>query len=421
MEERLGKALSSCGSGAFKDQSRYDVVALFPKAIPDVDNGHSRRRLQARDFLAIELFDASIWQGRNATAAIDPGAMSDTSDCSGFERLGLVVIGRNEGERLARCLRSVRAVPNRVYVDSGSTDGSVALARSEGVSVVELPVPPKFTAARARNAGLAQLLAASPNLEFVQMVDGDCEVQSGWVDAGLAALHADSGLALVFGWTRERYPDVSIYNALCDDEWNAPIGESTGCGGNALFRVSALRQVDFYNASMIAGEDTELSMRLRKRGWRLRRLDAEMTLHDAAITRFPQWWSRTRRSGHAYGEMAFLHPDARDPHWPRTVRRIIFWGGVMSTLLLISIVLALIANPRWWIVTVLVLLPWPIRMAQLAQRQRRRGLSLKVARASGILLMLGKIPQFHGLMSYHRNRLTGRESRLIEYKGPETV
>jgi GT2 family glycosyltransferase len=349
------------------------------------------------------------------------GAMSDPAAICGLTKLGLVVIGRNEGERLARCLMSVHTVPNRVYVDSGSTDGSVALARGSGVSVVVLPVPPKFTAARARYMGLAQLLAANPNLEFVQMVDGDCEVRPGWIEAALAALHADSNLALVFGRCRERYPERSIYNALCDDEWNGPIGEATVCGGNALFRVSALRQVNFYNAEMIAGEDTELSMRLRKRGWRLRALDAEMTFHDAAITRFAQWWNRTRRSGHAYGEMAFLHPDARDPNWPRTVLSIVFWGGAMPTLLLIAVLLSLIADPRWWIVTILVSLPWPIKMVQLTQRQLRRGLSFKVARASGILLMLGKVPQFLGLMGYHRNRLTGRESHLIEHKGSETL
>ena len=351
----------------------------------------------------------------------DLSAMSDTAEFLGFANLGLVAIGRNEGQRLARCLISVCAVPNRVYVDSGSSDGSVALARNGGVSVVELPVPPNFTAARARNAGLAQLLTENPNLEFVQMIDGDCEMQSGWIEAGLAALRAESDLALVCGRCRERYPERSIYNALCDDEWAAPVGEAPVSGGNAMFRVSALRQVDFYNPAMIAGEDTELSMRLRKRGWRLRTLDAEMTLHDAAITRFAQWWVRTRRSGHAYGEMAFLHPDARDPNWPRTVRRIIFWGGAMPMLLLISVLLALIANPRWWIVTILVLLPWPIRMAQLTQRQLRRGLSFKVARASGILLMVGKIPQFLGLTAYHRNRVIGRKSVLIEYKGPETI
>ena len=338
---------------------------------------------------------------------------------SKFTNLGLVVIGRNEGERLARCLTSVRDVPHRIYVDSGSTDGSVALARGNQVAVVELPVPPKFTAARARNAGLAQLLKTNPNLEFVQMVDGDCEVWAGWIEVAMTALAADPELALVFGRCRERYPERSIYNALCDDEWNSPPGDAAVCGGNALFRVSALRQVDFYNAAMIAGEDTELSMRLRKLGWRLRSLDADMTLHDAAITRVSQWWSRTRRSGHAYGEMAYLHPDARDPNWPRTVNLIVLWGGVMPLALLISVLLALIADPRWWIVTVLALLPWPIRMAQLAQRQRRRGLSMKVARASGISLMAGKIPQFLGLIAYHWNRIRGRESQLIEHKGPK--
>jgi GT2 family glycosyltransferase len=344
-----------------------------------------------------------------------------STDSPDGAKLGLVVIGRNEGERLARCLASVRRISPRVYVDSQSTDGSVALARSEGTTVVELTMPPNFTAARGRNAGIARLLAEDPDLEFVQMIDGDCEVQPGWIDAALAALRAEPDLALVFGRRRERYPDRSVYNALCDDEWNAPVGESPGCGGDAMFRVKALRQVDFYNASMIAGEEPELSMRLRKRGWRLRRIDAEMTLHDAAITRFTQWWKRTRRSGHAYGEMACLHPDARDPNWPRQVLSILAWGGGMTSLLVLTILLALAFDPHWWIAALLVFLPWPIRMVQLTQRQRRRGLEPRVARASGTLLMIGKLPQFLGLVSYYRNRMAGRASELIEYKGPETV
>jgi len=118
----------------------------------------------------------------------------------------------------------VRVIPKKVYVDSGSTDNSVALARREAVTVVELAVPPNFTAARARNAGLAELLADDPDLEFVQMIDGDCEVQRGWIDAALKALRDEPDCALVFGRRRERYPERSVYNALCDDEWNAPIG-----------------------------------------------------------------------------------------------------------------------------------------------------------------------------------------------------
>jgi GT2 family glycosyltransferase len=336
-------------------------------------------------------------------------------------KLGAVIIGRNEGERLARCFASVRGIPNRVYVDSGSADGSVALARAEGIEVIELAIPPHFTAARARNAGIAQLLVGHPDLEFVQMIDGDCEMQPGWIEAALTALRSEPRLALVFGRRRERHPERSIYNALCDDEWNVPVGEATGVGGDALFRVAALRDVNFYNPAMIAGEDTELAMRLRKSGWRLWRIEMEMTLHDAAITRFSQWWSRTRRSGHAYGEMAFLHPDARDPNWAATVRGILIWGGTVPVLCATVVVFALTLDRLWWFVAAPILLASPLNMARLARRQRLKGLSPKLAWASGILLMLGKVPQFVGLLGYYRDRLFGRASRLIEYKGPETA
>lgn len=345
--------------------------------------------------------------------------MSPSEPTPRARRLGLVVIGRNEGERLARCLLSVRSIASRVYVDSGSSDGSIALAKGQGVTVVELAVPPPFTAARARNAGLAALLGEVPDLEFVQMVDGDCEMQPGWIAVALAALAAESGLAAVFGRTRERHPDRSIYNALCDDEWNLPVGVAAGCGGIAMFRQAALRQVGSFNAAMIAGEDTELAMRLRKAGWSLRRVDAEMALHDANITRFGQWWGRARRSGHAYGEMAFLHPDARDPNWPATVRGIVVWGAIFPLALLCACVLAAGLQGLWWLAPAAIGAAWPLNCARLAWRQSRR-LGPRVAWASGVFLMLGKFAQFLGLMAYHRNRLSGRASQLIEYKGAES-
>lgn len=326
------------------------------------------------------------------------------------------MIGRNEGQRLARCLASLGAIADRIYVDSGSTDDSVALAQRAGLSVLRLAEPPPFTAARARNAGLHRLLEEHPDLEFVQMVDGDCEVRPGWIEAATAALRAEPDLALVFGRLREREPERSIYNALCDDEWNLPVGEAPGCGGNALFRVEALRQAGFYNAAMIAAEDSELCARLRKLGWRLRRIDAEMALHDAAMTRFSQWWRRTRRSGHAYGELAFLHPDVREPDWTRTVRGIAMWGGAVPAALAVLAGLALGVDRGWGVAAAALFLLLPLNVARLAWRQRARGLSAKVAWASGLLLMVGKVPQLLGLLGFYRNRLLGRASYLIEHK-----
>jgi glycosyltransferase involved in cell wall biosynthesis len=343
--------------------------------------------------------------------------MNGTDTAAELGGLGLVVIGRNEGERLVRCLASVRFVPHRVYVDSGSTDSSIENATREGVLVIKLEVPPNFTAARARNCGLAKLLADWPGLEFVQTVDGDCEIDKDWIRSGLAALRAEPGLAAVFGRLRERFPDHSVYNALCDEDWNVSIGETPMVGGNAMFRVSALRQANFFDPSMIAGEEPDLSMRMRKQGWRLRCIDAEMGFHDADIMRFSQWWKRTRRTGHAYAELAYRHPDARDPNWPRTVYSILFWGGLVPIVLIVALILSS-ESRSWWLLVGLVFFPWSLHILQISLRKMRAGSSVKLASASGTLLMIGKIAQLIGLAEYYRNRFLGRASRLIEHKRP---
>ncbi|BBH45959.1 hypothetical protein KU43P_24360 [Pseudomonas sp. KU43P] len=222
--------------------------------------------------------------------------------------IGVVVIGRNEGMRLERCLASLaKGADQVVYVDSGSTDGSVQRARSHGVEVLALDMSIPFTAARARNEGFACLLQLCPNLRHVQFVDGDCEVVAGWLASAQAFLDGHPEVAVVCGRRRERFPERSIYNHLCDLEWDTPVGEAKACGGDALMRVEAFRDVSGYRPGLIAGEEPELCVRLRARGWKIWRLDAEMTLHDAAMTRFSQWWRRCIRGGYAFAEGAYLH------------------------------------------------------------------------------------------------------------------
>lgn len=330
--------------------------------------------------------------------------------------IGVVVIGRNEGERLKACLRSVLAIGPTVYVDSGSVDGSQAFARSLGVDVVELDVPPGFTAARARNAGLDRLGATHPGLAYVQMVDGDCEIREGWIVAAREALDAAPDLATVFGRVRERHPERSIYNALCDDEWNVPVGDAAGCGGIALMRVAALRAVEGYDPGQIAGEDSEMSMRMRKRGWRIARIDREMTWHDANILRVGQWWKRSKRAGHGFAEMAYKHPDARWPNWPRTCLSIVAWGAVLPAAIVVALGLAAAWTPWWLVAAAVGIALYPRKMMRVAAAKRATGLAPATARSIGVLTMLGKFPELAGFAAYHRNRLLGRASRIIEYK-----
>lgn len=332
--------------------------------------------------------------------------------------VGIIVIGRNEGERLKTCLRSVVGAGPVVYVDSGSTDGSQDFARSLGVEVVELAVPPNFTAARARNAGVAALFARFPETALLQFVDGDCEVQPGWIATGTVALAADEGLALVFGRRRERHPEASIYNALCDDEWNVPIGEVGACGGDILIRADAFREAGGYPDEMIAGEEPDMSMRLRAKGWRLARIAGEMTLHDAAITRFGQWWRRTKRAGHAFAELAWRHPDIRSPDWQAIVRRDIIWGGALPLFAAVALV-GSVVEPILLLLAAACIGLFVLNIARIFLRRSKEGLPPGVARASAVLLMVGKIAEFSGILSFHLERLSGRKAKLIEYKGAE--
>ena len=215
-----------------------------------------------------------------------------------------------------------------VYVDSGSTDDSVAQARLRGFEVVELDTSIPFTAARARNAGLRRLEDRWPELAFVQLVDGDCALAPGWMEAAVAELESNRRLAVVCGRRREVNPGASVYNRLSDMEWNTPVGDAPACGGDALARLSALREVGGYDERLIAGEEPEMCARLRAREWGIRRIAHEMTLHDAAMTRFGQWWRRSVRSGYGFAEGAARRP----PMWQRESRSCVIWGLVLPGL-----------------------------------------------------------------------------------------
>jgi len=308
---------------------------------------------------------------------------------------------------LKRCLETL--LPHGrpvVYVDSGSTDGSVEWARSQGALVEELDLTSPFTAARARNAGFAQLLEHTPDLALVQFVDGDCEVLPGWAEAATEFLATHPDYAVACGRRRERYPDASIFNAQCDREWNTPVGDARACGGDAMFRVAALRQAGGYRDSLIAGEEPDLCVRLRAAGWRIRRLDHDMTLHDAAILHWGQWWKRTRRTGHAFAEGAVLHGAPPERHWVAETRRAIAWGLVLPT----AILLFLPLSP--WVALALAA-AYPLQMLRLVVRDGGR---FPGNLQQAMLLVLGRIPEGLGVAGFWLQRLLGRRGRLIEYK-----
>lgn len=328
--------------------------------------------------------------------------------------VGVVVIGRNEGERLRLCLQSVVGKDRLVvYVDSGSTDGSTALARSLGATVIDLDLSIPFTAARARNEGWRRVVELSPNIEFVQFVDGDCEVDSAWLDAAIAELRNNPKLVAICGRRRERFPEASVYNRLCDLEWDTPIGFADACGGDAMMRLSALQAIGGFRDDLIAGEEPELCLRLRKNGEKIARINREMTRHDAAMTSFRQWWTRAVRAGHAYAEGAWLTRNESATLWHREVHSTIFWSMVVP---LVAIAFA------WWTygVSLLLLAGYVVLWTRIFLRAKQRW-NGRDARTYATFCIAAKFAHAVGWFRFHRNRLFGRRSRLIEYKPPSPV
>ncbi|MGR3813641.1 MAG: glycosyltransferase [Cognatishimia activa] len=324
---------------------------------------------------------------------------------SDIPTVAVVAIGRNEGQRLVDCLASLKGKVDRVvYVDSGSLDMSVQNARDAGAEVVELSSDRPFTAARGRAAGYEHLKTGEMP-DYVQFIDGDCSVDPDWIARAVSAMEQDMELGLVTGWRRERFPDASVYNDLCQDEWDRPEGEILTCGGDMMVRPAAYEEAGGFDETVIAAEDDEFCVRLRKAGWVLKRIPYEMTFHDAAMTRFSQWWQRAIRSGHGFAQVGYMHP----PYFATEQKRVLIYGGVIPFFALFLWMVLPIA-------LILILAIYLMNYLRTVKGLTTAGMASARARRHGVLLTLSKFPNILGMGMFHYRRLKGRRMQIIEYK-----
>jgi glycosyltransferase involved in cell wall biosynthesis len=328
--------------------------------------------------------------------------MTETeTDC-----FGVVLIGRNERERLKLSLGSVLRLTNRVvYADSASTDGSVDLARSLGAVVVEIDRSQPLNAARGRNAGFEALRQHFPECRYALFLDGDCRLVEDFPAKAIAFLNSHEKAAVACGRRFEAFPDASFYNRLADEEWNTPVGQADACGGDSMVRVEALEEIGGFDPELMASEEPEMAARLRARGWQIWRIDAEMSEHDAAIHRFGQWWRRTLRSGYGYAQAWRRTHNLPKPINGRILASAFFWAVGMP--IAVVVLAILLGQP-----SVLLIIPFAYTV-QVLRIALRRGLSAHALRA-GAMLMLAKFAEVAGAMRYFLER---RPRHSIEYKG----
>jgi cellulose synthase/poly-beta-1,6-N-acetylglucosamine synthase-like glycosyltransferase len=340
----------------------------------------------------------------NTTKIPAPGVAKPT--------ISIVVIGRNEGERLLQCLESIRRMRpvhgevETIYVDSASTDGSAERAAQFGAKVVSAEFE-RPCAAAARNAGWR--IARAP---IVLFLDGDTVLDPNFVIDSLSEF-ADPSIAVVFGHRREIRPKASIFNRVLDLDWIYLPGKVDFCGGDALIRTDVLNRVGGFDAELIAGEEPDLCYRIRALGYIVLHVDRPMTGHDLAMTRFSQYWWRAIRSGYAFAEIAERFRQTESPFWLGQARRNNLHGLTILAVGVGAPILALVVHSVWPVVAALGFIV--AISTRTAFRCKWKSDDLVTRLLYGVHSHLVKIPILFGQLKFQLDRRLQRRAALIEY------
>ena len=327
--------------------------------------------------------------------------------------LSIVVIGRNEGERLTRCLQSIRQITHPgfhyeiIYVDSGSIDYSITLAEELGAKVIALQ-PERPSAALGRNAGWRAARGST-----ILFLDGDTILHPDFAASSLPDLTAPE-VAVIWGHRREIHPEQSIYNRVLDLDWIYAPGFTLYCGGDALFRRSVLEETGGFDETLIAGEEPELCRRIAALGFKILHVDRPMTGHDLAITRWQQYWKRSTRAGHAYAEVSERLRASGQTFWAGESKRNRNRAMVLIGLCLVGFVASIVLKSLWPALVILVFFAAiSLRSAWKARWKTKDTVALFFY---GVHSHLQQIPIYCGQLQYWLNRRKGKRVRLLEYK-----
>lgn len=335
--------------------------------------------------------------------------------------ISVVVIGRNEGQRLKDCLMSALSMKQDefqtelIYVDSGSTDGSPELATTLGCSVIRVQ-PMRPSAALGRNAGWQAAKG-----QFILFLDGDTRLHPDFVSRALTEFQ-DAHVSIVWGHRRELNPRQSIYVRVLDLDWVYPPGDAEFCGGDALMRRDALELVDGFDSSLIAGEEPEMCRRIRTHGRRIVHIDAPMTQHDLAVTSFLSYWRRAFRAGHAYSEISARFRHSPDPLWQVESKRNLMHGGMLVCAPFFLVFSAWVFSlPALLMVMALQLMLTLMLVARTAHRCAWKGGDRLTCWLYAMHSHIQQVPIFFGQLSQRVDALRGRHRQLIEYKTTSSI
>ncbi len=211
-----------------------------------------------------------------------------------------------------------------MVVDNGSTDRTVEVARSRGVTVLHQPVPGPSAA---RNLGLAHAQA-----DIVACADADTIPTRRWLASLMSAFADDQTIQAtgpIHGWQpstpAERFASArKVFD--CENTARHP-RHPFAHGMNLAVRRKAALEIGGWDETMTSGEDVDFALRLRKKfGSTIRFVEEAILFHKHRSTD-EALWKQARWHGTGYALVRQRHPDSMS--WPAWRSGVVYGSLVM--------------------------------------------------------------------------------------------
>lgn len=201
--------------------------------------------------------------------------------------LSVVIIGRNEGDKIGKCILSVKECLfdyydyQIIYVDGNSTDNSIEFAKKYNVQVYKITKCKYLTASLGRYIG-----AINSQKKYILFLDGDMQLQLGWIEIAIGYLETNSIYSGVIGIRDDNYIQNGKIVGSKENVYDIHVlKEAEHFGGAILFRKSDLLQVGNYTPQIVANEEAELHSRLKKYDKKVIKIPYKMIKHFISVER----------------------------------------------------------------------------------------------------------------------------------------
>lgn len=248
---------------------------------------------------AVAIFVSSFSRGSAPTA----------SESRYLERLkiSVVIAGHNEADAIERCLRSLREQTRRIdeiiFIDDGSTDGMREIIHKyRELGQIDIALSNQVRSGKSASCNMGFALAKG---DIIVNLDADCSYDCDAI-AKLIEPFTDLRVGATTGALGVRNYDHSAVTGYQAIEYIVSIGmgkraldmlDMVVCASGAFgaFRREAIHQVGLLAPG--PGEDFDLTLRLRRSGWKIRFAANSWCFTDtpatvAAIIRQRRRWDR---------------------------------------------------------------------------------------------------------------------------------